>query len=365
MRALHQFVPSLRAGDAVGAHTLRARDILRQMGFESEIFAESAQPAVASEVVPVDQYLGRVQGRRRSDNGVLYQMATGSRIGDFFQGLPERKAVDYHNFTPARFFLGWDDREALRTDVGRSQMERLAPVVEMGLADSAFNESELLEAGYSRTRVAPILLDLTGFDVEMDTRARQRLERRGRRGADLLFVGRFAPNKAQHHLVTAFAAYRRLYDSGARLHLVGGGAVPRYFRALRELVARLDLDDAVDMSLGVSHGTLAAYYDTADVFVCLSEHEGFCIPLLEAMHHELPVLAFAATAVPATMGDAGLLLHEKRPTVVAAAIDRLVRDEDLRSRLVGAGRRRLADFSLERSTTAFEAAVSEFVEGRS
>ncbi|HVM39234.1 MAG TPA: glycosyltransferase, partial [Acidimicrobiia bacterium] len=169
--------------------------------------------------------------------------------------------------------------------------------------------------------------------------------------------------KAQHDVMLAFAAYRRLYDPSARLHFVGGGAVPRYLRALHELATRLGLGDAVQFAGSVSHAALAAHYAAADVFVCLSEHEGFCIPLLEAMHHDLPVVAFAAAAVPGTMGDGGLVLGDKTPPVVAAAVDRVMRDDALRDRLTTAGRARLAAFSLDRTTAAFEAGIRAWVDG--
>jgi glycosyltransferase involved in cell wall biosynthesis len=356
-------VPSLRAGDAVGGHTLRVRDVLVGMGLESEIFVETAQPEVRHHTLPVDDYLDHVPLRGRRRQGVMYQMAIGSRTADIVYALPERTVVDYHNVTPASFFFDWDGSEVARTDVGRWQMHRLAERTELGLADSAFNEQELVDAGYRETAVVPILLDVAELDTEPDRSTAGALARgRDGGGADLLFVGRLAPHKAQHDLVKALAVYRRLYDPLARLHLVGSAGPTEYVDAVRGLAERLGLSAAVTVAPSVTGAQLAAYYRAADVFVSVSEHEGFCIPVLEAMHHGMPVVAFAAGAVPETVGDAGLVLHAKDPLTVAVALDRVLRDGPLREGLVAAGRRRLAAFDPARTRARLEETVTRFVE---
>jgi glycosyltransferase involved in cell wall biosynthesis len=174
------------------------------------------------------------------------------------------------------------------------------------------------------------------------------VEREGM-GARWLFVGRVAPNKAQHDVVKAFAWYRRVFDAGASLTLVGGVSAGSYWSALERFVDGLGLSGVVRLAGSVSDAELEGLYRSADVFVCLSEHEGFCVPLLEAMAHGVPVVAFGAAAVPETLGDAGLVLASKRPGLVAEAVGRVMRDEGLRARLVGAGRRRLEHFSLART----------------
>lgn len=365
MRALHQMVPSLRTGDAVGGHTLRVRDVLRDLGLESEIFVENAHPDLAPETLLVDDYVDHTRSREAERVGVLYQLAVGANTAELFFTLPERKVVDYHNITPPSYFAGWDDFEAMRTRVGRTQMERLGRRVDLALADSAFNAADLVEHGYScPTAVVPILLDLAVFGRRVDDRALARLERDKRAGgADWLFVGRFVPNKAQHDVLKAFAVYRQACDPGARLRLVGSEGPERYVAALHRFAADAGLARAVTFATGVSQAELAAFYRAADVFVCLSEHEGFCIPLLEAMHHEVPVVAFAAAAVPGTLGAGGILLPEKDPLTVALAVDRVLRDDALRDRLVAAGRSRLAEFSLERSRAKLVRALQPLLDG--
>jgi glycosyltransferase involved in cell wall biosynthesis len=248
--------------------------------------------------------------------------------------------------------------------LGHRQTGALAPLSTLGIADSTYNERELAEAGFTATSVAPVLVDLEEFDRDVDERERARLEAaKAAGGVDLLFVGRLAPNKAQHDLIKALAVYRRAYDPAARLHLVGGSSSAVYAAALESYAAALGLEEAVELTGSVSPGVLAAHYRAADAFVCLSEHEGFCVPLLEAMHHRVPIVAFAAAAVPETLGGAGLLLPSKSPSTVASAVHRVLDDALLRRALVTAGTQRLEDFRLDRARARF-ASLIEGLMGR-
>lgn len=187
-------------------------------------------------------------------------------------------------------------------------------------------------------------------------------------GADWLFVGRLSPNKCQHEVVKAFALYRRCFDPRARLWLVGGSSSPRYVSVLERFVAAMDLGGAVTLTGSVSQAALVSYYRGADVFVCLSQHEGFCVPLLEAMWHRVPVVALGTSAVPETLGPAGLVLpaggdgRRSGPAVVAAAVHRVVSDPSLRDVLVARGAARVEEFALDRTRARFAAAIAD-VEG--
>jgi glycosyltransferase involved in cell wall biosynthesis len=206
-----------------------------------------------------------------------------------------------------------------------------------------------------------VLVDVAALDdVDVDAEAEERL---AAGSTAWLFVGRVAPNKAHQDLVKAFAAYRRAYQPDAVLRIVGPPSSEAYSKALHAFVGALGLADAVDFTGPVSETALAAHYRAADVFVCVSDHEGFCVPLLEAMHHRLPVVAYASSAVPETLGRAGLVLESKAPTTVAAAVHRVVTDEGLRSGLVAAGTRRLADFDLAVTSGRMADALGGLVAG--
>jgi len=241
---------------------------------------------------------------------------------------------------------------------GRAQLRDLAPVTEFAIADSEFNERELQAAGYRSTATIPLLIDLEGFAGSPDPALAERLAaQKEDGGTDLLFVGKVSPHKGQDDLIKALAAYRRLYDPKARLHLVGGAISEEYQTALERFISELGLVDAVEIAGSVSHEELIAYYAGADAFVCLSNHEGFCVPLLESMYHRLPIVAYTNTAVPETVQSAGLVLPNKEPARVAAAIDRVVTDGQLRSVLAQAAAERVEAFALPRVQAGFVAAL--------
>ena len=349
MRALHQFVPTFEPG-AVGGHILELQRLAREtLGVEAEVFAEHVHPAREGQARRHTDYGRKVPAR--PGDVLVYHVAIGSVVADFVRERSERLVVDHHNITPPELYERWEPDAAYGCSWGRAQLPELAARTTLGVADSTYNEDELRRAGYAATATAPILLDPAVFesgDAGVDPAALARLEA-GKAGADWLFVGRVSPNKCQHDVIKAFAAYRRMYDPGARLHLLGGNSSTTYHSALEGFAAALGLADAVRFTGPVSAGELLAHYRVADAFVCLSEHEGFCIPLLEAMAHRVPIVAFASSAVPGTLGDAGVLLASKRPATVAAAVHRVLSDGPLRNALVAAGTARLETFTLART----------------
>lgn len=355
VRAVHQISPSFLRADAVGAHMVEVRSTLRGLGLASEIYVENLHAATRHDC----HHYGELPPPDRA-TVLIYQMAIGSVAADVAQARPEPLVVNYHNLTPAAYFGPWDRAVADALHWARSQLEFLGERAALGIGDSAFNTAEMLEAGYASTAVVPILFNPAAHDAEPDPATLDRLHAaKGRGGADWLFVGRLAPNKAQHDLVKALAAYRRVYDPAARLHLVGRPAADTYADALRHFATDAGLLGAVEVADGgVSPEALSAYYAAADVFVSASEHEGFCVPLLEAMHHGVPIVAYAAAAVPETLGAAGLALPTKAPLGVAAAVNRVLTDTRLRATLLDAGAARLAELSLERSRARLLAALA-------
>jgi glycosyltransferase involved in cell wall biosynthesis len=351
---IDQVIPSLASRDAIGGHVLQLRDLLRSRGFSSDIYYGNATPDRLSYGLPVD----RLGDRSSSGRVLLYQLSIGSWVGDTFRERSERKFVNYHNITPADLLEAWIPQVGDEVRRGRAQLLELAPVTEFAVADSQFNERELLHAGYRSTVTVPLLLDLEEFAGSPDPTLAARLaEQRSQGGADLLFVGKVSPHKGQDDLVKALAAYRRLYDPQARLHVVGGAISDTYRLAVERFADELGLAEAVEFAGSVSHEELIAYYAAADAFVCLSNHEGFCVPLLEAMYHRVPIVSYRFTAVPETVATAGLILPDKQPVRVAAAIDRVINDADLRATLAVAAAERVASFALPRVKEEFASAL--------
>jgi L-malate glycosyltransferase len=344
-----QVIPSLASRDAIGAHTRTLRDALRADGIESDIYYGNCTPDVAHEGRPLVA-LGKTQPGR----WLLYQSSIGSPVYDVLAARSEPKLVNYHNITPAALLTEWEPAVGYEVALGRSQLERLAGESRLAVADSAFNEWELHQAGYRETAVVPLLIDMRATGEPPDAALAARLgEAKAAGGADLLYVGKISPHKAPHDLVKMLSVYRRLYDPKARLHLVGSPLGERYGPALAAFVDRLGLADAVHVTGSVTPGELEAYFATADVYVCASDHEGFCVPLVEAMGHRVPVVAYGVTAVPETVGGAGLLLEDKEPLRFAAAVHRVVEDAGLRAALLRAADERVEHFDLARSRRRF------------
>jgi glycosyltransferase involved in cell wall biosynthesis len=352
--AVHQFLPALNPHDATGTHTLLVRDALRAAGWRSEIFAEAIHDDLAG---AAHKHWAYPEHAARGDVA-LYQFTTSSPVAAYVaeQGLP--LIVDFHNFTGPEFFAGWEPGTEARAARASDELALLAPRAVLGLAKSAFSERALRQAGCRRTAVVPVLADYARVTETPDPIVAAELAR-GREdgGADILFVGRVVPSKAQHELVKALWTYRRLYDPKARLHLVGGTSSFEYQKALQDFVADLGLRAAVRLTGEVSDASLAAHYAVADVFLSLSAHEGFGVPLVEAMAAGVPVVVRPAGAVAQTVADAALVLDAADPAYVAAALHRACSDPALRTVLVEAGRRRAAALSDGAASRAYVDAV--------
>jgi glycosyltransferase involved in cell wall biosynthesis len=350
--AVHHFVATYEPG-AVGGHIVELQRLCHDLGWESEVFTEHVRG------LPGRDY--REYARMaKADDVLVYHTAIGSPVSDYVAERRERVVVDHHNLTPVHFYAPWEPAVVHGLAWGRAQLLSLAERTTLGIGDSSYNESELREAGYRQTTVAPILFDLAQLEGETDAALAADLRAGG--GASWLFVGRIAPNKAHQDLIKAFAAYRRTYDGDARLRIVGGSASDRYVDALKAFVSALQLEDAVTFAGSVTDAAKSAHFEAADVYVNLSDHEGFCVPLLEAMSHGVPVVAYGVTAVPETLGDAGICLRDKQPTTVAAAVHRVLTDEALRTALATGAQERLAAMALPRSREVMTAALRSVVQ---
>lgn len=351
---LHQFVPTMLANDAVGAHVLLMRDLLRANGLRSEIFAGAADDASAPLVRPYREFPG---------GPAIYQFAVGDDLAEFAATRADHLVVNSHNVTPPAYFAPWGEPElVIAAERGLRQLDQLADVADAGLAVSSFNAAGLRDAGFTDVAVAPLLVQAR-VDGPIDVALVERLRSTRRAGSvDWLFVGRIVPNKAQLDLVNAFAHYRREVDGGARLWLVGRTDSPSYERAVRRLITELGCGGSAVLTGSIPGPALSAHLANADVFVGLSEHEGFGVPLVEAMRWSLPVVVHDAGAVAETLGGAGLLLADKAPATVAAAVAEAVEPAQ-RARLIALGRARADELSTDRTGAQNWEAIDRWLAG--
>jgi glycosyltransferase involved in cell wall biosynthesis len=338
---IDQWVPALHRGDAIGDSARLMRDAFRSWGHGADVYA-----------LELDQDLVG-DGRRFADwrpggpeDVLILHFALPSPLTPAFREHRGRRVLLHHNITPPEYFVG-DDELARICRIGREELATLAAHCDLGLADSEFNRRELEALGVGRTGVLPILLDF-GRYREACSPVLRRMLADGR--TNLLFVGRLAPNKRPEDLIRLASYWKRFLSQDVRVVLVG--KLPRrraYFDALQALAYEEGFTPAEVMFLGhVAHDELIACYQAARVFVSMSEHEGFGVPLVESMLMRVPLLAYATTAVPHTLGGAGVQFRQKRLAEVAETAYALATDQSLREAVLAGQERRLEAFTPER-----------------
>jgi glycosyltransferase involved in cell wall biosynthesis len=335
---VHQLTVGAVRGDGVTDLAFSLRRWLREAGAHSEIYAEQIAPELAAEVRPYHELQVDPAKRER----VIWHFSIGSPVSAVARRLPWPSYLMYHNITPPELFYGADAQAIGMTQLGRWELGSFESVA-FAMANSEFSRRELAAAGYPETAVLPLPLDPERFATTPDPAVLAEYDD-GR--TNLLTVSKIAPHKRQEDAIKVLAAYKRI-DPSARLFIVGGVLAPAYRRWLDHLARHLRVENDVIFTDRVSDAALRAYYQLADVFLCLSEHEGFGVPLVEAMWSEVPVIAYAATAVPDTLGEAGILIHRKEIPVIAELIALIVRDKALRDRLIATGKRRVQAFTPE------------------
>ena len=345
-RAVHQLLSDFAFGDAMGAITVQTQQMLRDLGFASEIYADVIDPRLAGQCHKAQQ----LDNDLRDGDAVIYQMGIGSSVAYLLARLRGPRIIMYHNITPPAYFRDTNPRVAARLVQGREQLAMLVPRVDLCAGVSEFNVEEMRMLGAKCTAVVPPVADLTHLNPRPSTPQQPPL---------LLSVSRVAPNKRHDDLIRALAALRSTAQPDARLAIVGRFTdTEDYVDSLRRLAADLGVGDAVDWTGRLGNAQVGDMYARAAVFVSASEHEGFSVPLLEAMAFDVPVVAYAAGAVPDTLDGAGVVLRNKDPLVWAAMIDRVISDATLRTALTAAGRRRLADFTPDRVRHRLAAALA-------
>jgi len=333
---VHQVLATLGYGDAIGHEVLGIQRALRSAGYESSIYVETADPRLEDLTLDYRDLVGSIS----PEDVLIHHFSIGSRASRTAYALPGRMVLVYHNITPPEYFIGVHKDLVKLCFRGRRELTAYIARCELALGDSEYNRQELEDLGFPRTGVLPVVPDFTHLDVAPDRALAGGFDDGW---TNVMFVGRVIPNKKFEDVIRAFHVYRTRHNPRSRLLLVGSysGFEP-YLAMLTALVAGLGTPD-VHFLGHVSNEELTALYDVADVFLCASEHEGFCVPLVEAFHKGVPVLAYASTAVPATMDGAGVLYETKDPAEVAKLVEAVVSDAGLEQAIVAA-----QDAALER-----------------
>lgn len=322
--AIHQITAGFAAGDAISLEAVAIRDLCRAMGVASEIFVpmEATTADCRHLIRPLEEY------RSSASELVIYHYSIQTPATEVFRRSPSRKVVIYHNITPASFFRPYDEQVVKLLDDGRRELAAVAGLAEAVWADSAFNASELTAVGLKHVSVLPLLFSARAFDVPADPAVLQGLSGPSQK---ILFVGRMAPNKCVEELIEAFAWYHKRIERRSELILVGSEhSCPKYFSMLRMFAGELDLLLSVSFVRYASPAGLIAYYQRANLFATTSRHEGYCLPVVEAMYKGVPVLARNTGGVPEAMDGAGVLFDEAQPEELAVLMARMISAGPLR-----------------------------------
>lgn len=336
-KAIHQFHPACLTGDGVTNGMLFTQRLLRGLGFRSEIYCEHVPPDLQKQILHVTQLV------LEHDYALLVHHSLGYENHFWIDALPVPKVMVYHNITPQEYLPEAGPLRRLSV-LGRQQLGHWAGLFQGGVGDSAINTDELIQAGFKQTQTIPLLVDLDRL-------------RRGEMNPDLLgslrgvvnllFVGRICENKQQLALLDMLAELKSIYHQPVRLILAGSTTSLAYAAQIQERIQALNLVDQVVLTGKISYTDLLTYYRAADVFVCMSQHEGFGMPLIEAMLFDVPVLAHATSGIPGTMGEGGLLLQEFDTKAMAALVHTVLTEPGVRRRVIAGQRRNLARFEAD------------------
>ena len=349
---VNQWVPAAHKGDAIGDSARRVRGLLRALGHESEIYAMTMDDDLRGDVREWTDPAAKL------GDLTIFHFALVSPMTAEFARLPRGRVLQYHNVTPAHFFASYDTNVFRLCALSRADLKTLVGQTDIALGDSEYNRQELEDMGFTNTGVFPIALDLDKIAKAPRVPTLEAILTDGL--TNFLFVGRIVPNKKIEDFIRLAEFYKRYVDIAYRFIFVGRtDGIPRYYNMVRQLIHEFEIPrDRVIFTGAVPDDELATYYRNADVYVSLSEHEGFCVPLLEAMSADVPVLAYSSTAVPDTLGGAGVQFAPKDLEYAAELLGELAYNDSLRRQVIAGQRARLADFGDDRIRKELERLTS-------
>ena len=336
-----QIVASLNFGDAVGNDVRAIARALKEANYVTGIFTLAIHPKIKDE----DVYLINKLPELYENDIIIYHYAAADDLADIIKEAECKVVLRYHNVTPPHFFHDYDDFAEMVTEKGLTQIADLKDAIDYGMVVSEFNKKDLVAMGYQcPISVVPILIPFSDYEQQPSEVV---VNKYSDGITNIVFVGRVAPNKRFEDVICAFQKYKNTYDEKARLFLVGNfKETDLYYKHLTEYIREINAKDVIFPG-HIPFSEILAYYKIADVFLCMSEHEGFCVPLVEAMFFETPIVAYASTAIPDTLGGSGVLVKEKDMHKIAERMHAVITDEKYRKNIIEGEKKRLKDFSYE------------------
>lgn len=335
-----QILPTLAIGDAVGNNCRAIDAILREAGYKTEIYAEYIDPRLPRGTAHRISDIRKL-GKRDLQ---LYHMSTAGRMDLMSYG--GNIVFQYHNITPPHFFEKYDTIAEEECAQGLAEVKSFKDLPILCWTDSDFNRADLINAGYTcPIHTVPILVPFEDYKRAEDQKV---MEEYDDDYVNFLFVGRVVPNKAFEDVILTFAWYQKHINNKSRLLLVGNTSyMESYVNKLKKYISYLGVKNVIFPG-HISFNEILSYYKLADIFLCMSRHEGFCVPLLEAMYFHIPIIARNTTAIPYTLGNGGVLVDDNDPVTAALLADKIINNSKLRENIIKEQDRRLEDFSHEK-----------------
>jgi len=330
MKSIHQFLPTFNPYDAIGNEVQIIQKTLKKLGYSSKIFAENIDKSLKGKAEKIETFNDK-------NATIIYHHSIGTNLIDILKKHNGRILLIYHNITPPEYFEGINDSIADLLRLGKKQLLELKKIVEKTAVDSEYNKIELEKLEYQNAMVLPILIDFSSYKINPK---KELLEKFGDK-TNLLYVGRMAPSKRIEELIKIFAYYNMNINPNSNLFLIGSSKdTPAYFQWLDSIIKKAKIKNVHWIS-NISDFLLYTYYQVSDVFIIMSEHEGFCVPLIQSMYFKIPIIAKNAAAIPFTLGDSGILIKDNNAEQTGELIDVLISNESLRNELIKKQTKRL------------------------
>ncbi len=349
---IHQLTFGMIMGDAVSNNTLAMDASLRRWGFETSIYAQHVAPQLRDRAFPDSHFLPYLNNQ---DDLLIFRYSIYSPNIRLFKAYRGRKLLIYHNITPAKYFTLWDSQQAALCDMGRQALHTMTDC-DLAVGDSDYNRRELVAAGFAGEKTAVLHLFLTLPKPKENGRLPSSTMPET---ATWLTVGRVAPSKAIEDVLRIFAVYHHKINPKSQLFVVGSTGITSYVQALKALIHDLELSDAVHLTGQVSESELLAHYQQASLYLTASHHEGFCVPLLESMAHGVPILARNRSAIPETLGGAGVMFGKLGYAAVAQMAHILVSDTAGRQQVIQKQYDRLKELDVTKAEAGLKAILGQ------
>lgn len=340
---INQLVHTLSYGDAISGEVIAIKRILEENGYESDIYSINTHP----------KYKGLTKSYKElsqnTKDKIILHYSLGSDLNRVYENLDSaQRVLIYHNITPAKFFEGVNPRIVNDIESGFKELPELLKKTDLIISDSDYNASDIKKLGFD-SKVLPLLYDNKKWNIEENQGIKNILRKNGT--INILHTGRLAPNKCIEDIIKSFYFLHHKIEKNSKLYLIGIDIDTEiYSFMLKDLVNALNLKDSVYFCGSVADSELKAFYKNSHVYLCMSEHEGFCVPILEAMNFSLPVVSYESSALKDTVGNGGILINEKKHEYIGELLYKVATDKIIREEMITAGHKRVEEFNEDNFT---------------